>query len=152
MTFELYYGSRKRLSALNYPRPLRGTLCHLFFERPFVALVYHPPVVQIVVHYPQQVVWNFLPHHRLDAVLSSRGIERIAYVNANQRTESLTFTSSPSRFSGDVCHCLDGVHCFKGETPWVLFELTNQVFPAMNSAFLYTLPQGCFRYSPCLMQ
>ena len=41
----------------------------------------------------------------------SRGIERIAYVNADQSAESLTLTSSSSGFSGDVHYCLDGVNC-----------------------------------------
>ena len=27
-----------------HPQPLRGATCHLFFERPFSALLYHPPV------------------------------------------------------------------------------------------------------------
>ena len=87
------------------------TTCHLFFERPFVALVYHTPVAQIVVQHPQQAVWNLPPHHRINEVLPSRGVERIAYVNANRRTESLTFSNSSSCFSGEVHHCLDGVQC-----------------------------------------
>ena len=73
-----------------YPRPLRGATCHLFLERPFVALIYHPPVAQIVIYHSQQVVWNLFAHNRLDADVPSRGIERIGYVNANQRAESLT--------------------------------------------------------------
>ena len=95
-----------------HPRPLRGATCHLFFERTFFALVYHPPVAQIIVYHPQQVVWNLFLRYRLDAVLPSRGIKRIAYVNANQSTESLKYTSSSSCLSGDVHHCLDGVHCW----------------------------------------
>ena len=90
---------------------MRGATCHLFLERSFVALVYHPPVAQIVIYHSQQVVWNLFPHHRLDADVSSRGIERIAYVNADKRAESLTPSSSSSCFSGDVHHCLDGVNC-----------------------------------------
>ena len=39
-------------------RPLKGATCHLFHERPFVALVYHPPVAQIVIYHSKQVVWN----------------------------------------------------------------------------------------------
>ena len=31
---------------------------------------------------------------------------------------------------------------FEGETPWVLLNLTDQVFPALKSAFLYALPQS----------
>ena len=61
-----------------HPRPLRGATCHLFLERPFVALVYHPPVAQIVIYHSQQVVWNLFPHHHLDADVPTRGIERIA--------------------------------------------------------------------------
>ena len=80
------------------------------FERPFVALVYHPPVAQIVIYHSQQVVWNLFPHHRLDADISPRGIERIAYVNADQRAESLTLTSSFSWICSDVNHSLDSVH------------------------------------------
>ena len=76
-----------------------------------VALVYHPPVAHIVIYHSQQVVWNLLPHHRLDADVPSRGIERIAYVNADQCAESLTLASSSSYFSGDVHHCLNGVNC-----------------------------------------
>ena len=40
-------------------------------------------------------------HHRLDAVFPSRGIKRIAYVNADQRTESLSLTSSSLCFHSD---------------------------------------------------
>ena len=29
---------------------------------------------------------------------------------------------------------------FDGETPWVLLDFTNQVFPALKSAFLYASP------------
>ena len=83
----------------------------LFFERPLVALVYHPPVAQIIIYHSQQVIWNFFPHHRLDAAVPPRGIKRIAYVNADQRAESLTLTISSSCLSGDVHHCLDGVNC-----------------------------------------
>ena len=61
-----------------------------------------------LISYPQQVVWNLL-HHRLDADLLSRGIERIAYVNADQCAESFTFTSSFSYICGDVYHSLDCV-------------------------------------------
>ena len=50
-------------------------------------------------------------HHCLDADVPPRGIERIAYVNADQRAESLTLASSTSCLSGDVHHCLDGVNC-----------------------------------------
>ena len=39
---------------------------------PYVALVYHPPVAQIVIYHSQQVVWNLFPHHRLDADVPSR--------------------------------------------------------------------------------
>ena len=41
---------------------------------------------------------------------------------------------------------------FEGETPWVFFDLTDQVFSALKSAFLYALPQSCFSCFPCLMQ
>ena len=92
-------------------QPLRGTTCHLFYERSFVALVYHSPVAQIVVYHPQQVVWNLLRHHCLDAVLRTRSIKCISYVNANQRAEPLKFTSSSSCFSSVVHHCLNRVHC-----------------------------------------
>ena len=95
---------------MSYPRPLRSATCHLFCERPFVALIYHPPVAQIVIYHPQQVVWNLFLHHRLDADIPSRGIERIAYVNSDQREESLTLTSSFSCICGDVNHSLDSVH------------------------------------------
>ena len=91
--------------------PWGGATCHLFFEKPLVALVYDPPVAQIVIYHLQQVVWNLFPHHRLDADVPPCGIERIAYVNADQRVESLTLTSSSSCFSGNVHHCLDGVNC-----------------------------------------
>ena len=50
-----------------HPRPLRGATCHLFLERPFVALTYHPPVAQIVIYHSQQVVWNLFLHDCLDA-------------------------------------------------------------------------------------
>ena len=36
---------------------------------------------------------------------------RIAYVNADQRTESVTLTSASSCFSADVYPCLDCVQC-----------------------------------------
>ena len=52
----------------------------------------------------QQVVWNFFPHHRLDADVPPCGIKRIAYINADQRAEFLALTSSSSCFSGDVHH------------------------------------------------
>ena len=94
-----------------HPWPLNGATCHLSFGRPLVALVYHPPVAQIVIYHSQQVVWNLFPHHRLDADVPPRGIERIAYVNADQRAESLTLTSSSSSLSGEVHHFLDGVNC-----------------------------------------
>ena len=89
---------------------MRGATCHLFFERLFVALVYQTPVAQIVTYHSQQVVWNIFPHYRLDADVPPCGIERIAYVNADQRAESLTLTSSSFCFSGNVHHCLDGVN------------------------------------------
>ena len=41
---------------------------------------------------------------------------------------------------------------FEGETPWVLLDLTDQVFPALKSAFLYASPQSCFCPFPCLVQ
>ena len=31
---------------------------------------------------------------------------------------------------------------FEGETPWILLDFSDQVFPALKSAFLYTLPQS----------
>ena len=62
------------------------------------------------VYYSQQVVWNLFLHHRLDADILPRGIERIAYVNADQRAESLTLTSSFSRICCDVNPSLDSVH------------------------------------------
>ena len=65
----------------------------------------------IVFYHSQQVVWKLFLHHRRVADVPSRGIERISYVNADQRAESLTLTSSSSCFSGDVHHCLDGVNC-----------------------------------------
>ena len=37
-------------------------------------------------------------------------------------------------------------------TPWVLLDVTDQVFPVLKSAFLYALPQSWFFYFPCLMQ
>ena len=82
-----------------HSRTLRCATCHL------------PPVAQIVIYHSQQVVWNLFPHHRLDADVPSRGIKRIAYVNADQRAESFTLTTSSSCFSGDVHICLDGVNC-----------------------------------------
>ena len=39
-----------------------------------------------------------------------RTVSRISSLTANQRGESLTFTSYSSCFSVDVHHCLDGVH------------------------------------------
>ena len=78
--------------------------------RPFIALIYHSPVVYIVIYHPQQVFWNLLLHHRLDADLPSRGIECIAHVNADHRPESLTLTSSSSCICGNVYYSLDGVH------------------------------------------
>ena len=59
---------------------------------------------------PKQIVWNLLLYHRLDADLPSRGIKRIMYVNADQRAESRTLTSSSSCFCGGVYHSLDGVN------------------------------------------
>ena len=53
-------------------------------------------------YHSQQVALNLLLRHCLDAVLPSRGIKPIAYVNTNNRAESLTFTSSFSCFSGNV--------------------------------------------------
>ena len=41
---------------------------------------------------------------------------------------------------------------FKGETPWVLLDVNDQVFLALKSAFLYALPQRWLYYFPCLMQ
>ena len=41
---------------------------------------------------------------------------------------------------------------FEGETPWVLLDLSDQVFPPLKSAFLYASPQSCFRPFPCLVQ
>ena len=64
----------------------------------------------IVIYHLQQIVWDHFPHHRLDADVPSRGIKRIAYVNANQHTEYLTLTRSFSCICGDVNHSLDGVH------------------------------------------
>ena len=49
---------------------------------------------------------NALLHHRLDADIPSRGIKRIAYVNAYIRAESLTLTSSLSCICGNVTHSL----------------------------------------------
>ena len=66
-------------------RPLRGATCHLFFERPLVAIVYHPPVAQIVIYHSQQVVWNLIPHHRLDADVPARGIERCEAFSTQDR-------------------------------------------------------------------
>ena len=34
----------------------------------------------------------------------------------------------------------------------VRYNLTNQVFPALKSAFLYASPQSCFSPFPCLVQ
>ena len=67
----------------------------------------------IYFYHPQQVVWNLLKHHCLNAVLLSRGIERILYINADQRAESLTLTSSSSFLcpSIPIHHCLDSVYC-----------------------------------------
>ena len=31
---------------------------------------------------------------------------------------------------------------FEGETPWVLLDFTDQVFPALKSVFLYASPQS----------
>ena len=41
---------------------------------------------------------------------------------------------------------------FRGETPWVLLEFSDQVFLALKSAFLYALPQSWFCFFPCLAQ
>ena len=41
---------------------------------------------------------------------------------------------------------------FEGETPWVFLDLTDQVFPALKSAFIYASPQSCFCPFPCLVQ
>ena len=49
--------------------------------------------------------------HHLDADVPSRGIERIACVNADQHAESLTLTSPYSCFSGDVHNSLACVDC-----------------------------------------
>ena len=95
----------------NYAWPLKGATCHLFFERQFNALVYHPPVAQIVIYHSRHVIWNLFAHDLLNADVPPRGIKRIAYANADQRAESLTITSSTSCFIGDVHHCLDGVNC-----------------------------------------
>ena len=95
----------------SYLRLLKATTCHFIFEGLFLPLVYYPPVAQVVVYYPQQIVWNLLSHHHLNTVLLTRGIERIAYVNADQGAESLTLSSSSSCFSGDGHHYLDGVYC-----------------------------------------
>ena len=65
----------------SHQRPLKGSPCYLFFERPIVACVYHPPVTQIVVYHSQQVVWNLLSRHRLDSVLPSLGIKRMYVLN-----------------------------------------------------------------------
>ena len=40
---------------------------------------------------------------------------------------------------------------FEGEITWVLLDLTDQVFAALKSAFLYALPQSWFYYFPCLV-
>ena len=72
-----------------HSRPLRGATCHIFFERPFVTLVYHLPFAQIVIYHSQQVVWNRFLHHRLDADIPLRGIQRIAYVNADNAQNPL---------------------------------------------------------------
>ena len=69
------------------------------------------PVTQTVIYHSQQVVWNLFSDHCLDADVPPRGIECLAYVNAAQRVESLTLTSSSSCFSGDVHHCPGGVNC-----------------------------------------
>ena len=94
----------------SYSRTLRSATCHLFCERPFVALIYHPPVAQIVIYHPQQVDWNLLLHHLLDADIPSCGIIRISYVNADQGANSLTLTSSFSCICGNVNHSLDSVY------------------------------------------
>ena len=57
-----------------------------------------------------QLVWNLFRHHHLNADIPPRGIERIAYVNADQRAESLTLISSFSCICGVVNHSLDSVH------------------------------------------
>ena len=44
-------------------------------------------------------------------LLTNRGIERLPYVNAEQRAESLTLSSSSSYFCFDVHNFLDGVQC-----------------------------------------
>ena len=31
---------------------------------------------------------------------------------------------------------------FEGEPPWILFDFPDQVFPALESTFLYALPQS----------
>ena len=112
---------------------------------------------------------NLLPHHRFHAVLPSCDIKGIAYVYANKRAESLTFTSSFSCFSSNVHHCLDSVHSetFFSTAELVLREtviahhitrsgLTGPgVFLLVTNpleTFLYDLPQSYFSCFPCLMQ
>ena len=31
---------------------------------------------------------------------------------------------------------------FEGDTPWVLLDFPDQIFPALKSAFIYALPQS----------
>ena len=57
------------------------------------------------------IVYKLFTHHRLDAVLLFRDIERIAYVDADERAEFRSPTSSSFCFCGDVHHCLDSVYC-----------------------------------------
>ena len=82
----------------NEPRVLKGSpvrdkqsLGFLTGHFQASGILYHPPVVQIVIYYSQQVIWNLFPHHGLDADIPPCGIERIAYVNDDQRAEFLAF-------------------------------------------------------------
>ena len=65
-------------------------------------------------------VWKQVSHNILDliVIVQARGL------------------SSSHQFLGDY---------FEGETPWVLLDLSDQVSPALKSAFLYVSPQIYFR-------
>ena len=96
--------SAKAMMLVSAGRSMRRKLSYMTFQT-------CGPIAQIVIHNSQRLVWNLLTHHHLDAAVPPRSIKSIAYVNADQRAESLTLTSSFSCLSGDVHHCLDGVNC-----------------------------------------
>ena len=79
----------------------------------------------------------------LKALVQTGALFSSSKVKSSSRRTTQELRSSSHQSLGDY---------FEGETPWVLLDLSDQVFPALKSAFLYALPQSWFCFFPCLTQ